>query len=229
MGIWKISAGELLRAGGPIMIPIVFCSIVALAVVIEKWWQFAAVKTDVRKFKSEVFGMVRANRLKEAVAYCERSRSPVAAVLKAGILHFGEPRESIKEAMEDVSLFEIPRLESRFNVLATIAHITPLLGLLGTVTGMTGSFHTIQVRASSLHPVTPADLAGNIWEALLTTVAGLIVAIPTFVVYNYFVSRVNGYVLDMERAGTELVYLLCQRSPLESLDTGDGPIDESRG
>jgi len=86
--------------------------------------------------------------------------------------------------MEDVSLFEIPKLESRLSALATIAHISPLLGLLGTVTGMTASFHTIQVRAAGLNPVTPGDLAGGIGEALLTTVAGLIVAIPTYTAIN---------------------------------------------
>ena len=114
--------------------------------------------------------------------------------------------------MEDVSLFEIPKLESRLSALSTIAQIAPLLGLLGTVTGMTASFHTIQVRASSLNPVTPGDLAGGIGEALLTTVAGLIVAIPAFVAYNYFVNRINHVVLDMERGATELTNFMCQIS-----------------
>jgi biopolymer transport protein ExbB len=136
--------------------------------------------------------------------------------MKAGLLKYGSPREEIKETMEDVSLFEIPKLERRLNALATIAHVTPLLGLLGTVTGMTGSFHTIQVRSTSLNPVTPGDLAGSIWEALLTTVAGLIVAIPTFVAYNYCVSQVNSHVLEMERAATELLNFLCQLSEVET-------------
>ena len=107
-------------------------------------------------------------------------------------------------------MFEIPKLESRLGALATIAHISTLLGLLGTVTGMTASFHTIQVRAASLNPVTPGDLAGGIGEALLTTVACLLVAIPTFVAYNYCVNRINHFILDMERAATELVNFMCQ-------------------
>ena len=88
--------------------------------------------------------------------------------------------------MEDVSLYEIPKLENRLSTLATIAHVTPLIGLLGTVTGMTTSFHMIKVRAASLNPVTPGDLAGGIGEALLTTVAGLMVAIPRICGIQFF-------------------------------------------
>ena len=91
-----------------------------------------------------------------------------------------------------------------------IGNIAPLLGLLGTVTGMTASFHTIQVRAAAMNPVTPGDIAGGIWEALLTTVAGLVVAIPTFVAYNYFISRVNKTTLQMEKGAADLVHLLTQ-------------------
>jgi len=119
--------------------------------------------------------------------------------------------------MEDASLFEVPKLESRLTALATIAHISPLLGLLGTVTGMTESFHTIQVRAASLNPVTPGDLAGGIGEALLTTVAGLMVAIPTFVAYNYLVNHINHIILDMERGATELVNFIFQITESTSL------------
>src|SRR5689334_20812085 len=112
--------------------------------------------------------------------------------------------------MEDASLYEIPKLESRLGALSTIAHVSPLLGLLGTVTGMTACFHTIQVRTASLNPVTPGDLAGGIGEALITTVAGLMVAIPTYIAYNYLVSRVNYFILEMERAATELVNYITQ-------------------
>src|SRR5262249_14591407 len=142
--------------------------------------------------------------IKEAVQLCDQQRAPVAKILRAGLIKYGSSRNDIKESMEDVSLFEIPKLENRLSALATIAHITPLLGLLGTVTGMASCFHTIQVRAASLHPITPGDLAGGIMEALLTTIAGLMIAIPTYVAYNYFVSRINQVVLEMERAGTEL-------------------------
>ena len=209
MGIWEMNIGQLLKAGGPIMVPIWLCSIFAFAIVLEKIFYFSSIKTDVHKLKTEVFNFIKENKIREAMSLCDANRSPVARILKAGMIKFGASREQIKESMEDVSLFEIPKLEKRLNALATIAHVSPLLGLLGTVTGMCGSFHTIQVRSASLNPVTPGDLAGGIWEALLTTVAGLIVAIPTLMVYNYFVSKVNNIILEMERAATELVNLLC--------------------
>jgi len=210
MGIWEMSAIQLIKAGGPIMIPILLCSLFALAIVLEKLFYFSSISTDTHKLKTEIFNMVKANKIKEAIIICENSRSPLAKILKAGVIKYGAAREEIKEAMEDVSLFEIPKLEKRLTALATIAHISPLLGLLGTVTGMTSSFHTIQVRSTTMNPVTPGDLAGGIWEALITTVAGLIIAIPTLVAYNYLVSRVEYFILDMERGATELVNLLCQ-------------------
>jgi biopolymer transport protein ExbB len=108
-------------------------------------------------------------------------------------------------------MHEVPRLEKNLNALATIAHISPLLGLLGTVTGMLRCFQIIQQKATTLNPVNPGDLAGGIWEALITTVAGLIVAIPTYVAYNYLVNQADNLVLDMETAATELINILSQR------------------
>lgn len=211
-GIWEMNAWSLIKSGGPVMAPIILCSVFSLGIFIEKILYFGYIKTNVPRLKQQVFDRIKSNRIKEAIELCSANRSPVAKILKGGMLKFGASREEIKESMEDISLFEIPKLESRLSALATIAHISPLLGLLGTVTGMTASFHTIQVRAASLNPVTPGDLAGGIGEALLTTVAGLIVAIPTFVAYNYFVHRTNQFILDMERGATELVNFICQVS-----------------
>ena len=209
-GVWEMNAWKLIQTGGPIMYPILLCSLFGLGITIQKIIQFAIIKTDVRGLKKQVFTHIKNNRIKEAVMVCDSNRSPVAKILKAGVVKFGSSRDKIKESIEDASLFEIPKLESRLSALATIAHISPLLGLLGTVTGMIGSFHTIQMRAASMNPVTPGDLAGSIGEALLTTVAGLMVAIPTFVVYNYFVSRINRIILEMERAATELINYIAQ-------------------
>ena len=208
-GIWRMNAWELVKMGGPLMVPILLCSLFALGIVIEKLIHFSTIQTNAAQLKANVFGLIKNNKIKEAVQLCDANPSPVARILKAGVLKFGAPREEIKENMEDASLFEIPKLENRLGALATIAHISPLLGLLGTVTGMTTSFHTIQVRAASLNPVTPGDLAGGIGEALITTVAGLMVAIPTFVAYNYCVSRISRFTLEMERAATELVNFMC--------------------
>ncbi len=209
-GIWGMNAWGLIKAGGPIMAPILLCSVFALGIVIEKLIYFSMIKTNVVQLRIKIFGLIKSNKIKESIQVCESNSSPVAKIFKAGILKFGCSRDSIKESMEDASLFEIPKLEARLGALATVAHISPLLGLLGTVTGMTASFYTIQVRAASMNPVTPGDLAGGIFEALLTTVAGSMVAIPTSLAYNYCVGRVNHFVLEMERGATELVNFMCQ-------------------
>jgi len=210
--IWEMNAISLIKAGGPIMIPLLLCSIFAVGIIIEKMIYFALIRTNPKQLKKNVFDLIKANKIKESIHLCDQDRSPLSRILKAGIVKFGSTREDIKENIEDISLYVIPKLESRLNALATIAHISPLLGLLGTVTGMTASFHTIQIRAASLNPVTPGDLAGGIGEALLTTVAGLMIAIPAFVAYNYLVNRVNQIVLEMERGATELINLMNQIS-----------------
>ncbi len=225
MSIWEISPWKLFLSGGPVMFPILLCSILAVGIVIEKLWYFFIISTNTQKLKTDIFNCLKNHRIKEAVELCEANPSPVAKILKAGILKFGSSRDEIKEAMEDVSLFEIPHLEKRLSALATIANVSPLLGLLGTVTGMSGSFHTIQVRATANNPVTPGDIAGGIWEALITTVAGLIVAIPTFVAYNYCVGRVNAIVLEMERAATELVNFLSQLLESKTAKKTEYPIE----
>ena len=208
--IWDTNIFVLIKTGGPIMVPIMLCSFFALAIIIDKSIYFCMIKTNSFALKKRVIDLLKDNKLKEAISVCESDKSPVAKVLKAGLLKFGSSKEQIKENIEEISLFEIPKLESKLGALATIAHITPLLGLLGTVTGMTASFHTIQVRAASFNPVTPGDLAGGIGEALLTTVAGLVIAIPSFVAYNYFLSRVDSIVLDMEVFSTELTNAMGQ-------------------
>ena len=208
-GIWGMNAWELIRAGGALMAPILLCSLFALGIVIEKLIHFSTIQSNGSQLKTKVFDLIKDNKIKEAIKLCDADPSAVAKILKAGVLKFGAPRDEIKESMEDAGLLEIPKLESRLGALATIAHVSPLLGFLGTVTGMMTCFHTIQARAASLNPVTAGDLAGGIGEALITTVAGLMVAIPAFVAYNFCVSRVNRLTLEMERAATELANFMC--------------------
>ena len=210
MGLEKMTLWQIFRAGGPVMWPILLCSIFALAIILEKLWYLHWVKIDTQKFLGDVLDRMKRHQIKEALETCDKTKSPVARILKAGILKYDRPRNQIKEAIEDASLYEVPRIEKNLTALATIAHISPLLGLLGTVTGMVRCFQAIQAKATSFHPVSPGDLAGGIWEALLTTVAGLIVAIPTFVAYNYLVSRINNFILEMEKAATELVNFLTE-------------------
>jgi len=200
-----------IKEGGPIMFFIIGCSIIALTIFLERLWQLYLAQIDTKKFMASVTETVRRGNIKAAIDLCTRTSGPLANILKAGILRHDRSRAEIKEAIEDAGLHEIPKLEKNISMLATIAHITPLLGLLGTVLGMVEAFRVIQEKAIMLSPVNPGDLAGGIWRALITTVAGLSVAIPTFVVYNYLVSRVENIVLDMERNSTDLINILSRR------------------
>jgi len=192
------------------MWPILLASIFAFAIILEKFLHLHKIKIDTQDFLSKILEKMKRHEVKEALQICDSTASPVAHILKAGILKYDRPKPQIVEAIEDASLYEIPKLEKNMPMLATIGHIAPLLGLLGTVTGMVRCFQTVQAKAMTAHPVLSADLAGGIWEALLTTVAGLIVAIPAYVAYNYLVSRINNFVLEMEKASTELVNFLVE-------------------
>lgn len=210
MDLWKMSFWQLFLSGGPIMWPILLSSIFAFAIIFEKFWHLHRIKIDTQDFLSKILEKMKRHEIKEALEICDETKSPISHILKVGILKYDRPRPQIIESIEDASLYEVPKLEKNLPMLATIGHIAPLLGLLGTVTGMVRCFQVVQTKATTLHPVSPGDLAGGIWEALLTTVAGLVVAIPTYVAYNYLVSRINNFVLEMEKASTELVNFLTE-------------------
>ena len=196
--------------GGPIMWLIALCSVFAFAVFMERIYHLLTAEIDTTKFMEEISNKVKSNRAMEAVDMCNTTKGPIARILKSGIMKYDKSREEIKESIQDAAIHEVPLLERNLGVMATIAHITPLLGLLGTVVGMLKAFRVIEGKAMSMVPVNPGDLAGGIWEALITTVAGLSIAIPTYVAYNYLVSRVDSFVLDMEKSATELVNVLSE-------------------
>ena len=207
---------EFMQKGGPIMWPILLCSVIAFAVIIERLIRLRQEQIDTKAFMEQISKSLKRNKVMEALDLCDRTGGPIAAILKAGILKHDRPRNEIREAIEDAGIHEVPRLERNLPVLATLAHVAPLLGLLGTVTGLVKAFQVIESKATVLNPVNPGDLAGGIWEALLTTVFGLCVAIPTFVAYNYLVSRVDGFVLEMERSATDLINILGEKREEEA-------------
>jgi biopolymer transport protein ExbB len=196
---------EIIWEGGILMWPILLCSIVAVAITIERFIVLRRASIDTREFMDTMRQVLRQNRMQEAIEICDETDAPVARIMKAGILKHNRSKEDIREAIEDAGHLEIPRLERYLSALATCANIAPLLGLLGTVAGMIKAFAEIQHKEGQ---VNPSDLAGGINNALVTTAAGLTVAIPTLVVYNYLVSRVENMVLEMEISSTELVDLL---------------------
>lgn len=202
---------ELVQKGGPMMYLIIIASILAFGVVIERVYHLYKARIDAGKFMDAIINILKRNKIIEAIEMCNATPGPIAHIVKAGILKHDRSKPEIREAVEEAARLEIPRMEKHLPVLATIAHIAPLLGLVGTVTGMIKSFQVIQQKASAMVPVNPGDLAGGIWEALLATLAGLSVAIPTYVAYNYLVSQVDNLVYDMETSATDLVNLLSSR------------------
>jgi len=191
--------------GGVIMWPILICSILALAIAIERFYSLRRVSIDTREFMDVIRTALRQNRIQEAVGICDETNAPIARIVKAGILKFDRAKEDIREAIEDAGHLELPRLERYMSALGTCAHIAPLLGLLGTVQGMIRCFAAIENKQGQ---VNPSDLAQGIANALITTFAGLSVAIPTLVIYNYLLSRVENMVVEMEISSSELVDVL---------------------
>jgi biopolymer transport protein ExbB len=196
---------ELFIKGGPLMYPILVCSIVSCAVFFERLYHYRRATLNLDPFMKKLRELISKDRMVEAITFCADSPGPVAAVLKNGLIKHQATRERIKEGIEDSVTHELPRLESNIQLLAISSHVTPLLGLLGTVLGMIECFRVIQTKAGI---VNPSDLAGGISEALITTAAGLTVAIPAYLAYSYIVARLETFTIQIERSGTELVELL---------------------
>jgi len=199
---------NIITGGGWLMIPILACSLISISLILERFFSLRRARAYSKDLMDNIREILKHNRIAEAITLCEETGGPLAFILKAGLMKKGMPRVEIREAIEDAGLLVIPSLERYLSVLATIANITPLLGLLGTVVGMTEAFMVIQSHGGA---VTPGDLAGGIGTALLTTVWGLIVAIPTLVAYNYYVTQVDSMVWEMEILSSELLDILSEK------------------
>ena len=202
--MWK-----LFLQGGWVMWPILACSIIALTIIFERLLFYLSIQ-PASSVPAKVIELVRKTKVTEAIDVCEKNSFYATNVLKAGLTHYEDSKDVIREAMENASLYELPKLERNLNFLSTIAHISPLLGLLGTVVGLVSCFHVIEQNTAIMNAINPSDLAGGIRVALFTTVAGLCVAIPSYIMYNFFVHKVNLATLEAERAATELLEILPQ-------------------
>jgi len=199
---------ELIQKGGPLMYLIILCSIFSMAIFLERFIHLYKAEIDTEKFIENVKEAMKKKKLKGVVDLCNNTPGPISAILKAAVMKYDRTREEIREAVEEAGYHEIKKLEKNLNILDAIVNVAPLLGLLGTVTGMISTFRVIQEKSASGIAVNPGDLAGGVWEALLTTAAGLVVAIPTYVAYNYLLNRVNMLVTEMEESSTELINIL---------------------
>jgi len=182
--------------GGPVMWPLLGLSVLGVTVIFWRWWALRQATTGIGTFMSELRPKLVSQDVDGAIGVCDRRGGPVAAIVKAGLVRFGRPKDEVERALQDASAHELAQLERGLPVLATIAMIAPLLGFLGTVTGMINSFEAL--AAVGLN--NPAAVARGISQALITTAAGLMIAIPVQMAYNYFVANVNALVRNMESA-----------------------------
>jgi biopolymer transport protein ExbB len=190
------------------MIWLIFlASATALVVFIERVLHYHRAQINSMEFLNGVRNVLKRENVVEAISICDATPGPVARLVKVAILSRERGREGVREALEEAGLVEVPPLESKLNLLATIAQIAPIMGLLGTVLGFIRIFSKIQIQGTMAHM---EMFAGGIWEALICTAAGLALAIPCYAGYNYLVSRVNGIVLDMEKAATEIINIVTE-------------------
>ncbi len=201
---FSLGFGSLLKAGGPVVWILIGLSVVALAIFLERLFFYKKSKLNTREFLKQIRVVVSAGKVDEAIKLCEETPGPIPRIVKAALEKAGSSESEIRQAVEDATVYEVPLLEKNLGYLATIASISTLLGLFGTVTGMIKSFFVIAEAGTG----NPALLAKGIAEALITTAAGLMVAIPVLIAYNYLVAKVDGIVWDMEKAAVEIVEML---------------------
>ena len=206
---------EILKAGGWLMAPIILCSIISLTIIIERAWTLQRRKVVPGDLGTQVQDWASRHELDRRHIEQLRSGSVLGRVLAAGLVNRHRSRHLIKEAIEDTGRHVVHELERFLNTLGTIAGISPLLGLLGTVIGMIKVFSSIMV-----HGVGDANqLAGGISEALITTAAGLTVAIPSFFFYRYYKGKVEAYVVSMEEQAINLIEAI-ERGNVAQLRSG---------
>lgn len=197
----------LLSYGGPVLWLLLLISAVAVSVFIERFLHCHRAQINSTEFLNGVRNVLKRNNVVEALSICDATPGPVARLVRTAILNRDQGREQVREALEEAGAAEVPRLEEKLNLLATIAQLAPLIGLLGTVLGFIQTFGSMQKEGLNAHI---GQLSGGVWEALVCAAAGLAVAIPAHAAYNYLVSRINSIVLDMERAATEIVQIVTE-------------------
>jgi biopolymer transport protein ExbB len=197
----------LLANGGPVIWLILIAASIAVAVFIERALHCHRAQINSTEFLNGVRNVLKRDNVVEAISICDATPGPVARLVKTAILNRDKDRDRVREAVEEAGLTEVPLLEEKLNLLATIAQIAPLLGLLGTIVGFMEIFSQMQEAGLYAHV---AQLSHGIWRALICAAAGIAVAIFSHAGYNYLVSRINKIVLDMERASGEIINIVTE-------------------
>lgn len=204
-GAEGMSMLDIFVQGGFVMIPIALLSLVAIYVIAERWRVIRNSEMESERFLGSLEDMLKAGDTRKALNYCDDVDKPLSRILKQGISRLGRSLHEIEDAIQNAGRREIYHLEKKMDWLATIAGVAPLLGFLGTVTGMIQAF--MQIQALEGH-VNPSVLAGGIWEALITTASGLAVGIFAYAFYNYLNGKINRMIFDLQTSSTEFIDLL---------------------
>ena len=207
---------ELMVKGGWIMWPIMGCSITAAILFLERVFHLHRAQINPDDFLNGIYTIVNRGNMAEAISICDQTPGPVAHMVRTALLHSDESPVELKQTITKAGLGEVPRLEKNLGGLLTIAQVTPLLGLLGTVLGLVGVFMAMEQNA----PLAEIrDISGGIWQALTTTATGICVSIPSFAAYNFLLSRVESITLNMENAAEEIYrFLVYDRANSDSTD-----------
>lgn len=199
-----------------ILLLIAFCSLVSFTIFIERLLHLNKSETDTNAFILALRASIKEGHLVEAIHLCESTGGTISNIIKAGLMKHNRGKEQIEGAMEISGLVEIAHLEKNAKILSVIAHIVPLIGLLGTVLGFIQAFS--EMRASGLMDISASKIGEAMEYALVTTAAGLVVAIPSILAYNYIVSRIEGFILEIQTASHEIVNLLMDRHAEQGFD-----------
>ena len=200
---------SLIIKGGPIMIPIVLGSIIALAIILERLWTLWRIRLNISQFAQEVFLSLERGQFQKALERCDKVRHPIADVFKLGILNRTLKREEIESMMEREGDEQVQYLERYLGALLIIIGVEPMLGFLGTIVGLIQAFMAWEQLGSN---ITVSALAAGIYQAMITTAAGLIVAIPAFILYHLIFGKIRAYAQEITYYGNELVDILTKGS-----------------
>lgn len=196
---------ELISKSGPLVILLAACGVIALAIFLERFFFFHRCSIHLAEFMQGIASQVRKRNVTRALHECSATPGPVPRVVRAGLLRAGMPREQLRDIMRETAQLEVPRLERYLAMLAAIAYVAPLIGVLGTLLGLVDSFAAISAVAGF---ATPADVARGVYQALVTSAVGIAVAIFSFLLYSYLTAYMRTLMQDMERAGIETLNLL---------------------
>jgi len=196
---------SLIIKGGPIMVPIILGSIIALAIILERFWTLWRIRLNIPQFAQEIFFSIERGQFQKALERCGKVRHPIADVFKLGILNRTMKREEIESMMEREGDEQVQYLERYLSALIIIIGVEPMLGFLGTIVGLIQAFMAWEQLGSN---ITVSALAAGIYQAMITTAAGLSVAIPAYILYHLIVNKIKSHAQEMTYYGNELIDIL---------------------